>query len=195
MSSSLDSKGGETTAKSKYWLRRFFSHEEVDDIEHQGSPGFNSFKTPHDGCYKEPDSAFIHVNEMAWPCVVIESGVSESSAKLVRDRNIWLEGGHVNAVLAMKFYVQKNKTVTGKAQIFRPGGNNSPEGIIFPAPSAAGPQAPQTISFYRKDFYPNGQVPSGRDGNDEWKWDMDQLRIMVTRNMATEGLNSVWAMC
>ncbi|KAK1139640.1 Transcription factor [Aspergillus melleus] len=166
----------------------FFSPEEIDDIELQGSPAFDSFMPPHGGCYKEPDSAFIHVSEMSWPCVVFEVAVSESYPKLERDRNIWLEGGspHVNAVLAMKFYIRRNKTVAGKAQIFRRGrNNNSPEQVIFPAPSAA---VPQTINFFRGDFYPYGRVPQGRNAHDEWKWDMDQLRTMVTRNMAEQGL-------
>ncbi|KAE8374675.1 hypothetical protein BDV26DRAFT_295736 [Aspergillus bertholletiae] len=54
---------------------------------------------------------------------------------------------------------------------------------IFPA-SLPG----QTLAFYRQDFYPQGQVPPGRNPNDVVLWQIDNLRDRASWAMREEGL-------
>lgn len=54
----------------------------------------------------------------------------------------------------------------------------------MPQPAATA----QVITLYRRDFYPGGMIPNGRNGDDIWTWDIDLLRMYATWAMKREGL-------
>lgn len=59
---------------------------------------------------------------------MIESGLSESWHRLLRDRTLWLQGGapHVNAVLLVKWVQRVNGRIAGYLEVHRRGGGTSP---------------------------------------------------------------------
>ncbi|PLB55925.1 hypothetical protein P170DRAFT_422411 [Aspergillus steynii IBT 23096] len=108
--------------------------------------------------------------------------------------DIWLQCGapHVNAVLLVMWHDERDKEVAGSLEIHCRDGTVSPRVQIFPVPPSQ--TSAQTVTWYRKDFYPGGVVPDGRNPNDVWNWNLDKLRYMATRSMAIQGLRPAEAL-
>lgn len=131
------------------------------------------------------------------PSVVVETGYTESWPKVQEDRDLWLQGDapFVNVVVLVKFNKRSNGRVAAYIEVHRPGGQQGTRVVssqrirvkpprlanvsifpdIFPSPPPGTP--PQQIIFHRRDFYTGGVVPQGRNPNDAWAWDLDELRF------------------
>ncbi|PWY89622.1 hypothetical protein BO94DRAFT_545597 [Aspergillus sclerotioniger CBS 115572] len=102
------------------------------------------------------------------------------------EKNIWFNGvgGFVNVVMIVK-WSRRFRQINGSLDVWRKGERNPTSMPIFPAPPRGSP--PQTVTIYRKDFYPEGEVPAGRNPNDTLLWDLDVLRAFARTAIELEG--------
>lgn len=70
-----------------------------------GSPKLNYFGEAHAKTAKEPDAAVFSMEYSEWPLLVVESGFSESYARIMQDITHWLDYAPVK--LAIAFIVNK----------------------------------------------------------------------------------------
>ncbi|EEQ32213.1 hypothetical protein McanCB56680_006084 [Microsporum canis] len=77
----------------------FLTQAESDMVAFLVSTTFKGFRAPYSSSVKEPDTCLLPDNQ-PFPCIVIETGWSDSWAKLCRDKDLWLHGGfpHVQFV-------------------------------------------------------------------------------------------------
>ncbi|OGM46178.1 PQ loop repeat protein [Aspergillus bombycis] len=168
----------------------FWSITELDEVSLTGSPGMHNFPAPWQNVYLEPDLVFVYSASGArdLPTVVFEVGYWQSWPSQIQNKNLWLEAASsVNVVVLIKWNQCNNSRVAGYLELFRRG--SPPTHIqIFPTPAPG--TAPQTLPFYRQDFYPPGAVlPAGRNATDVWHWNMDNFRMRATSSML---LPQIW---
>ncbi|KAE8374635.1 hypothetical protein BDV26DRAFT_295767 [Aspergillus bertholletiae] len=152
----------------------FFTMADLNDISLSASCRFDNRPTSF---YKEPDVVFVY-GPGELPTVVVEVGYSQAWPSLLEDRNMWFKSAAtVNVVILVKWNKRAQNKVAGYLEIFRRGAPAPTHIDIFPQPIT-----PQTFTLHRGDFYPPGTaLPPGRNPNDLWTWDTNNLRIRATR--------------
>ncbi|GLA87419.1 hypothetical protein AtubIFM56815_001845 [Aspergillus tubingensis] len=112
-------------------LQGIFTSNESRHVNLGGNSGFyGNFVSPWADSYKEPDTYIINYESPSpLPTVVIESGYTESTARLYADRDLWLQGGapHVNVVILIKWNKRVDNHIGGWIKLHRRGGSDVPE--------------------------------------------------------------------
>ncbi|KAH8424826.1 Transcription factor [Aspergillus melleus] len=162
---------------------RFFTWGEYKELAIMFNCGIYKFSAPYAKAYKYCSGYFLRDNKR-FPCIAFESG-HESWSNLLKVKDMWLQGGtpYVNAVVLIKWDERDNGDVAGSLELHRRGGIACPQIDVFPVPSPGTLHAAQTVTFCRRDLYPAGKVPEGRDPNDVWNWEIDKLREEATWTM------------
>ncbi|KAJ9269890.1 hypothetical protein DTO212C5_4064 [Paecilomyces variotii] len=164
----------------------FFTWNEFIELEFGSNSGFHSFPFPWHNIYKEPD-CYITPRGAAFPTIVFEAGYWKLYPQLLADKDLWFNGTTmVNVVVLVKWSRETNGSVKGFVDLWRRGVPSRETIEIFPAPAPGTP--PQTLTFYRGDFYVGGAVPAGRNPLDPCPWSMDSFRRSADAAIRNEGL-------
>ncbi|PLB48716.1 hypothetical protein P170DRAFT_425743 [Aspergillus steynii IBT 23096] len=166
----------------------FFTMDELRDTMLMLNAGIYRFSAPYEKAYKD-GGGYFPSNNFRFPCIAFESG-HEPWANLLEVKDIWLQGGapYVNAVLVVQWDERDNGEVAGSLELHRRNGIVGSRIQVFPVPEPGTPHAAQFVTFYRRDFYPEGKVPDGRNPDDVWNWELDEFRRYATMTMGITNL-------
>ncbi|OXV07042.1 hypothetical protein Egran_05192 [Elaphomyces granulatus] len=146
---------------------------------------------PYAGSRKEPD-LLIRPDNQRLPVLVIETGWSESTSRLMSDMNLWLVGGNgaVKVTIILKWQkISNTNQVRGTAEFYTLDTNGIPimrqREPIFPAP----PQQAQSqeFRFTRRILFGTNIFP-GRNPNDVLTLRLDHLRVVARDALSLMGL-------
>ncbi|KAJ6264514.1 hypothetical protein Dda_0661 [Drechslerella dactyloides] len=147
------------------------------DLSMMGSPKQDKFAGRFEGSIKLPDYCF-KMRGLPFPTVVLETGMSESYAKLLRDKDIWITGsaGFTKVVLLVKI-TRGSGGVTAFLELWRT--NSCPHRItVLPEPDQSRePQQDPVLTL--QDLYGDCEVPAGTNADQELPLYLGWLRTCI----------------
>ncbi|KAG5295599.1 hypothetical protein I7I50_08399 [Histoplasma capsulatum G186AR] len=155
----------------------FLSLAEARLIKLRVGTTFERFSSPYLSSAKQPDSCFLP-DMLPFPTIVVESGWTESCARLNNDKDLWLIGGrpHVQLVFLIKWAKLSGGRVKGDIEIH--GRDQSGNAMllqtepIFPIPSG---NPRQVIQITRAQIFGTA-ILNGRNPGDTYLLQVEELR-------------------
>ncbi|OJJ83629.1 uncharacterized protein ASPGLDRAFT_26510 [Aspergillus glaucus CBS 516.65] len=152
---------------------------------------FTEFGGSYTHSRKEPDLCIKPVG-MTLPTVVIESGWSESREQLYEDRDLWLKGGResVQMVIIVKWTQNAAKQVEGDIELVDLDTDGNARLLqrrsIFPPPGLSEAADSRELTITNGQLW--GPLLAGTsDASESLKLSIDELRMIVARNMQVHG--------
>ncbi|KAL3494455.1 hypothetical protein BJX62DRAFT_40228 [Aspergillus germanicus] len=181
---------GWVTSEVGMWCGRgILNEDEVGHLEVEAGTTLHFDYPPYAGSSKEPDLSIKYQDDLL-PPIVIETGWSETHAKLLDDMNLLLVGGNgsIRAAVFVDWQVTAAGNVRGKIELYvldragMPIRRQCEDIFPEPAPQVA---AAQEITFTRRMLF-GSNIARGRNPRD-----ICSLRLDVLRNKARAALRSM----
>ncbi|GAM40973.1 hypothetical protein TCE0_041r13735 [Talaromyces pinophilus] len=174
-------------SEKAWYIAGQLTQAEFVNITHYAGTTTEWIGGPYAGSRKEPDLG-VQVDNLSYPTFVIETGWSESLARLRDDMNLWLVGSsETNIVIILKWRrVANTIQVKGDLEVYRRDRNGIPSlqqsEVIFPAPPQAQAQLQQVL-VSRRELFGRG-IFQGSNANDVFSLPLDELRTVATEALA-----------
>ncbi|PGH27937.1 hypothetical protein AJ80_00191 [Polytolypa hystricis UAMH7299] len=168
---------------------QFITPAERLQLRRSTGSSFREFQGPYAASEKQPDMSIVPDGQHL-PSVVVESGWSESFAKLHRNMRLWLVGGagEVKLALLLKWTKTPGNHAKGVVESWDldPAGNERllQTEAIFPMPQTG--SANQAIRITRGQLFGN-RLPQGRNPSDTYRLSVSNLRNEAIVSLQRDG--------
>ncbi|KKZ63189.1 hypothetical protein EMCG_02394 [[Emmonsia] crescens] len=167
----------------------YITPAEFNELDFMTGTTIRGFQGQYAGSIKQPDMGIVPEGEY-FPTVVIESGWTESFARLHCDMRIWLVGsvGKVKLVLLLKWTKTAENIVGGVVEAWDLDSAGSERllqrEIIFPGPQEGGEN--QVLKITRAQLF-GSRLPAGRNPCDIFGLSLSNLRSKAANSLRIDG--------